>query len=164
MDVYNLDKEFFNSLKKKYVPAFVDNELDKYARNMVGYYLLKNEDASYKFDLNIKKKIVLVSVAKENGLFVLLYCKIEYLKYVTPTKSCPRDIDPIYQRKIFENLFSKKKPLLRKLANLEKVTSDSVDLNSSKFYVLGIGLGHTEGFSYIKIILNYSQKLICYIV
>lgn len=78
-------------------------------RSMVSYYLLRNEDASYKFDLNIKKKIVLVSVAKENGLFFLMYCRNEYLKYVTPTKSCPRDIDPIYQRKIFESLFFSKK-------------------------------------------------------
>lgn len=96
MDVTNLDKKLFDSLKKKYDHAFVDKKLDEYARGMVGYYLLRNEAGSYEFDLNIMKKIVLVSVAKENALFVQMYCKNESPKYVIPTKSCPRDIDPIY--------------------------------------------------------------------
>lgn len=96
IDVNNFDKELFDCLKKTYVPAFVDSDLEIYARSMVGYFLLRNEDGSYEFDLNIMKKIVLVSVAKENVLFVQKYCKSDYLKYVTPTKSCPRDIDRIY--------------------------------------------------------------------
>lgn len=96
MDVTNLDKAMFDSLKNKYDSAFMDKKLDEYARSMVGYYMLRNEDGNYEFDLNIMKKIVLVSVAKENALFVQMYCDNEYQKYITTTESCPKDIDPIY--------------------------------------------------------------------
>lgn len=96
MDDNNLDKELFESLRKSIAPGFVDKDLEKYARSMIGYYLLRNDDGSFDFDLNILKKIVLVSVAKENAMFVKMHCKNEYLKYVIPTKLCPDDMDDYY--------------------------------------------------------------------
>lgn len=105
MDVTNLDKAMLDSLKKKYDSAFVDKKVEEYARSMVGYYLLRNEDGSYAFDLDIMKKIVLVSVAKENALFVQMCCGNDYQKYITPTESCPKDIDPIYAECFFRKSF-----------------------------------------------------------
>lgn len=70
MDVINFDKVMFDLLKNKYDFVFVDKKVEEYVRSMVGYYLLRNEDGSYVFDLNIMKKIVFVSVVKENVLFV----------------------------------------------------------------------------------------------
>lgn len=105
MDVTNLDKAMLDSLKNKYDSAFVDKKVEEYARSMVGYYLLRNEDGSYAFDLNIMKKIVLVSVAKENALFVQMCCGNDCQKYITPTESCPKDIDPIYAECFFRKSF-----------------------------------------------------------
>lgn len=97
MDVDAVDKELVETLRKTFVPGFVDQDLDEYAKRMMGYYLSRNkDDGSYEFDLNILKKIVLVSVAKENALFVQMYCKHDYLKYITPIKACPKDIDISY--------------------------------------------------------------------
>lgn len=96
MDVDNVNKDLFDHLKKKYVPGFVDKDLAKYAKSMIGYYLLSNDDGSFEFDSNILKKIVFVSVAKENVLFVQSNYKNEYLKYVIPTELCPDDMDTIY--------------------------------------------------------------------
>lgn len=96
MDVDNMNKDLFNYLKKTYVPEFVDKDLAKYAKSMIGYYLLSNDENSFEFDSNILKKIVFVSVAKENALFVQINCKNEYLKYTIPTELCPDDMDTIY--------------------------------------------------------------------
>lgn len=84
--VKDVDKNVFDSLKKKYVPGFVDKDLGKYVESMVGYYLLPDKDSSFVYDSKIIKKIVFVSVAKENALFVLMNCKNEYLKYVIPAE------------------------------------------------------------------------------
>lgn len=70
MDVDNMNKDLFNYLKKIYVFEFVDKDLVKYVKSMIGYYLLLNDENSFEFDLNILKKIVFVSVVKENVLFV----------------------------------------------------------------------------------------------
>lgn len=97
MDVNDVDETLFETLRKTFVPGFENKDLDKYATRMMDYFLSRNKDnGSYEFDLNIIKKVVLVSVAKENTLLVQMYCKNEYLKYVTPTKSCPKDIDLSY--------------------------------------------------------------------
>lgn len=97
MDVHNVDKKLFESLKKTFVPGFVDNDLEKYAGKMVGYYLRSNEDdGSFEFDLNIMKKIVLVSVAKENALLVQFHCKNDYTKCIIAREFCPDDIDTYY--------------------------------------------------------------------
>lgn len=96
IDVKDVDKNLFDSLKKKYVPGFVDKDLGKFVERMIGYYLLPDEDCSFVYDSNILKKIVFVSVAKENALFVQMNCKIEYLKYAIPAELCPDDMDTIY--------------------------------------------------------------------
>lgn len=94
---YNVDKKLFESLKITFVPEFVDKDLGKYARHMAGYYLLRNEnDGSYEFDLIIMKKIVLVSVAKENALFVQVHFKNDYAKCVIASELCSDDIDTSY--------------------------------------------------------------------
>lgn len=96
IDVKDVDKNLFDSLKKKYVPGFVDKDLGKFVERMIGYYLLPDEDCSFVYDSNILKKIVFVSVAKENALFVQMNCKNEYLKYAIPAELCPDDMDTIY--------------------------------------------------------------------
>lgn len=74
-----------------------DKDLDKYAKSMVGYFLLRNEDnGSCEFDSNIMKKIVFVNLAKDNALFVQLNCKNIYPKYLIPIESCPGDMDDNY--------------------------------------------------------------------
>lgn len=42
IDIWNVDKIFFDYLKKKYVFKFEDRDLVKYCDGMVGYYLLIN--------------------------------------------------------------------------------------------------------------------------
>lgn len=96
IDVKNVDKNVFDSLKIKYVPEFVDKDLGKFVERMIGYYLLPDEDCSYVYDSNILKKIVFVSVAKKNALFVQMNCRNEYLKYVIPAELCPDDMDTVY--------------------------------------------------------------------
>lgn len=96
IEVDDFDKGLFKDLKNKYASEFWDKDMEKYARSMVGHYLLSNEDGSFEFDSNILKKIVFVSVAKDNTLFVQMNCTNEYLKYVMPTESCPPDMDTIY--------------------------------------------------------------------
>lgn len=92
-DVDNVDKDLFHCLKKIYVPGFVD----KYAKNMVGYFLLRNEDdGNYEFDVNIMKKTVFASLATDSVLFVQMNCNNIYPKYVIPTESCPSDMDDNY--------------------------------------------------------------------
>lgn len=96
IDVKNVDKNVFDSLKIKYVPEFVDKDLGKYVESMIGYYLLPDKDSSYVYDSNILKKIVFVSVAKKNALFVQMNCRNEYLKYVIPAELCPDEMDTVY--------------------------------------------------------------------
>lgn len=97
MDVDNLDQDLFDKIKNKYAPKFRDKDLEKYARTMVGNYLLKNVvDGSYEFDLNIMKKIVFASLAKEDLLFVQEISKNDYLKYIITTELCPDDMDDNY--------------------------------------------------------------------
>lgn len=96
IDVKDVDTNLFDSLKKKYVPGFVNKDLGKFVERMIGYYLLPDEDCSFVYDSNILKKIVFVSVAKENALFVQMICKNEYLKYAIPAELCPDDMDTIY--------------------------------------------------------------------
>lgn len=93
IDVQNVDRKLFDSLKKKYAPKFEDKDLAKYCVGMVGYYLLNDGDGCYEFDLNIMKKIVFVSLAKDNTKFVKDNCKNDYLKYVIKNNVCPRVMD-----------------------------------------------------------------------
>lgn len=96
MDVQNVDRKLFDSLKKKYAPKFEDKDLAKYCEGMVGYCLLTDEDGCYEFDLNIMKKIVFVSLAKDSTKFVKDNCKSDYFKYLIKNNSCPRVMDIWY--------------------------------------------------------------------
>lgn len=96
MDGQNVDRKLFDSLKKKYAPEFEDKDLAKYCEGMVGYYLLIVNDGCYEFDMNIVKKIVFVSLAKDSTKFVKDNCKNDYLKYVIKKSYCPRVMDNCY--------------------------------------------------------------------
>lgn len=64
---------------------------------MVNHNLLTIDKCYYEFDLNIMKKIVFVSLAKDSTSFVIEHCKNDYFKYViTKEDSCPRDVETWY--------------------------------------------------------------------
>lgn len=93
-DVKKVDKKLFDSLKERYAPEFEDEDLSKYCREMVGYYLLCDENGFFEFDLNIMKKIVFVCLAKDSPEFVKEHCKHDYFKYLIDKEdSCPRLVD-----------------------------------------------------------------------
>lgn len=96
MNINDVDKGLFDILQKKYAPEFEYVNLREYARRMEGYYLRKDKNCCYELDLNIMKKIVLVSAAKDDSVFFQKYYKIDYLEYVIPKSSCPPDIDTLY--------------------------------------------------------------------
>lgn len=96
MDVDNVDKKLFESLRKNYAREFVEDDLDKHVESMEGYYLIRNGDRCYEFDSNIMKKIVLVSLAKDCTLFVKMNYENECLKHIIPKDLCPDDMDTIY--------------------------------------------------------------------
>lgn len=96
MDVDNIDKKLFDSLRKKYVREFVEDDLDKHVKSMEGNYLKRNGDRCYEFDSNIMKKIVLVSLAKDCTLFVKVNYENDCLKHIIPKDLCPDDMDTIY--------------------------------------------------------------------
>lgn len=96
MDVDNIDKKLFDSLRKKYVREFVEDDLDKHVKSMEGNYLKRNRDRCYEFDSNIMKKIVLVSLAKDCTMFVKVNYENDCLKHIIPKDVCPDDMDTIY--------------------------------------------------------------------
>lgn len=96
IDVQNVEEKLFESLKKLYAPKFEDRDLSKYCEGMVGYYLVTYEDGCYEFDMNIMKKIVFVSLAKDRAKIVEDMCKNDYSKYVIKNNVCPRDMDNWY--------------------------------------------------------------------
>lgn len=96
IDVQKFDKSLFDSLKQMYAPEFEDEDLANYCDGMVGYFLLKDGGSCYKFDLDIMKKIVFVSLAKDSITFVKEHCKNDYFRYMIEKKYCPRDMDTWY--------------------------------------------------------------------
>lgn len=96
MNVNVVDKGLFDILQKQYAPEFEYVNLREYASRMEGYYLRKRKKCCYELDLNIMKKIVLVSAAKDDAVFFQNHYKIDYLEYVIPKSSCPPDIDTLY--------------------------------------------------------------------
>lgn len=97
MNINDVDKGLFDILQEKYAKGFEFVNLRKYAKSMEGYYLLEIKNCCYEIDLNIMKKIVLVSVAKEDALFFQEHYKIDYLEHVIPIHSCPFDMYTLYK-------------------------------------------------------------------
>lgn len=80
-------------MKKRYVIEFEDEDLLKYCREMVGYYLLCDENGFFEFELNIMKKIVVVCLVKDSLEFVKEYCKNDYFKYLIDYDFCFKFVD-----------------------------------------------------------------------
>lgn len=91
----DFDKTFFDTLKNLYDEKFEYKNLNKYARNMVGYYLVESKKCCFELDSNIIQKIVLVSVARDHAAFFQKHCK-DYFKYVISEIHCPDYINHSY--------------------------------------------------------------------
>lgn len=63
---------------------------------MEGCYLLENKNGCFEIDLNILKKIVFVSIVKDDIEFFQKYCRIVYLRYVICIIECLYDIDVLF--------------------------------------------------------------------
>lgn len=85
------DNTFFDTLKNLYDAKFEYKNLNKYAREMVGYYLVESKKCCFELDSNIIQKIVLVSVAKDHAAFFQKHCKV-YFEYVISERQY-RDLD-----------------------------------------------------------------------
>lgn len=97
INVKKVDKKLIDSLKKRYAPEFEDKDLSKYCREMVGYYLLCDDNGFFEFDSNIVKKIVFVCLAKDSTKFVKEHCKNDYFRYLIDKEDfCPRLVDKWY--------------------------------------------------------------------
>lgn len=97
INLNNFDKKLFDFLKNNYACEFKDEGLTKHCAGMVNHHLLTFDNGIYEFNLNIMKKIVFVSLAKDSASFVKEHCKNDYCKYViTKEDHCPRDVATWY--------------------------------------------------------------------
>lgn len=96
IDVNNVDEKLFDTLKERYIPGFLNENLEEDVRGMKRYYPLKEKDGFYEIDLNILKKIVLVSLAKDDIFFFQKHCSNVYSRYVLPKTECLHEIDASY--------------------------------------------------------------------
>ena len=83
LEVNDMDTNLFGELRKMFEPDYDITGIKKDAEMMVmNYFLLKTRNGNYEFNLNIMKKIVFVSVAEYDTIFVQTHCeKYYYLRY-----------------------------------------------------------------------------------
>ncbi|XP_078341352.1 uncharacterized protein LOC111106656 [Crassostrea virginica] len=95
LDQSDVDTPLLHSLIEMFAPGFQEEDLNQYAKGMVGEYLMEIKEGVYKIDLNIWTKLVFVSVAKEN----LRFAEEKYKnspRHIINVEDCPRDLNKAY--------------------------------------------------------------------
>nr|XP_022301987.1 uncharacterized protein LOC111109987 isoform X2 [Crassostrea virginica] len=89
LEVNDMDTNLFGELRKKFEPDYDITGIKKDAEMMVmNHFLLKTRNDNYEFNLNIMKKIVFVSVAEYDTIFVQNHCEKDYnLRYIIPKEN-----------------------------------------------------------------------------
>ena len=99
LDVNAIDNNLFGELRRKFEPDYDTTNLEKDAEMMViNHLLFKNGHGIFEFNLNILKKIVFVSVAKDTStVFVQKHCKKDhYLRHILFEKKFEEEIKEDY--------------------------------------------------------------------
>ena len=103
LDVNALDENLFDELRRKFEPDYDITNLEKDAKKMVtNHFLLRDENGNFEFNLNVMKKIVFVSVAEHNILFVQEYCRKDYLRYIITKGKLEKEIKEDYSGCFYE--------------------------------------------------------------
>ena len=89
LEVNDIDGNLFGELREKFEPDYDITRIKKDAKMMVkNHFLLKTRNGNYEFNLNIMKKIVFVSVAEYDTIFVQTHCEKDYyLRYIIPKEN-----------------------------------------------------------------------------
>nr|XP_022302706.1 uncharacterized protein LOC111110484 [Crassostrea virginica] len=99
LEVNDVDYNLFGELREKCAPDYDITDVESDAENMVtNYFLLKNGNGNYEFNLNITKKIVFKSVVENTTIvFVQKHCKKDhYLRHVICKENFEEEIKEIY--------------------------------------------------------------------
>ena len=97
LDVNDIDEHLFSQLKRMFEPDYDITNLEKDAEMMaINHFFLKNRNGNYEFNLNIMKKIVFVSVADYDVIFVQTQCKDQYLRYIIKKEDFEEEIKEDY--------------------------------------------------------------------
>ena len=106
LEINDIDQNLFGELKKLCKTVYDITDIERDAEMMViKHYLLKNRIGNYEFNLNIMKKIVFVSVAECNAIFVQQHCKNDhYLRHAIFEENFEEDIKEHYSECFFLNL------------------------------------------------------------
>ena len=89
LEVNDIDGNLFGELREKFEPDYDITRIKKDAKMMaMNNFLLKTRNGNYEFNLNIMKKIVFVSVAEYDTIFVQTHCEKDYyLRYIIPKEN-----------------------------------------------------------------------------
>ena len=94
LNVNDVVENLFDELRSKFEPNYDLTNLEKDAEMMVfNHFLVKSRDGNFEFNLNIMKKIVFVSVAEYDVVFVQKHCKKDhYLRYIITKENFDEEI------------------------------------------------------------------------
>ena len=98
LDVNDIDQNLFSGLRMMFKSDYDITNLEKDVEKMaINHFLLKNRNGNYEFNLNIMKKIVFVSVADYDAVFVQTHCsKDQYFRYIITKKDFKEEIKEDY--------------------------------------------------------------------